>query len=145
MRYIIEHWTEIAGVFSIIGMPLSFLFGRKMKLAETRIKETDAIKSMQGAYDGWVADDKERYSEMKEEVLEMKKELGLQRKESYQQREENRSLRKAVEALEKRELEWKQKNIELEKKYNSLRVAFDRLKKKYDDKVNQTSSDGGGG
>lgn len=142
MNYILEYWAQIAGILGVIGTPLGFLFGRKRAMAETRITQTDAIKGMQSAYDGWVEDDKARYALMKGEFDEFRKEMGLLRKENYQQREEIRQLRKAVDASEKREMEWKAKSGELERKYTSLKNAFERLKKKYEDKVNQTPSDG---
>ena len=136
MNWLADHWTVIGGIFGVIGTPLGFLFGRKKAMAETRITQTDAIKNMQAAYDGWVADDKERYAELKAE-------MALLKKEGYQQREEISAMRKQQQEERKEYQALLRKYTDLDKKYNSLKNAFDRLKKKYDDKVNQTSSDGG--
>ncbi len=142
MKWLLEHWLEVGGILGYLGAPLGFLFGRKRAIAETRITQTDAVKNMQDAYDGWVQDDKERYAELKKEVDEMKKENSLGRRESLAQREEIRAMRK-LQIEERKEYEGLMKKyIDLDKKYSSLKNAFERLKKKYDDKINQTPSDG---
>src|SRR5690606_1311788 len=135
MEWLMEYWQTIAGILGMIGTPLGFIFGRKRAIAETRITQTDAIKNMQLAYDGWVADDKERTADLKAEMALLKTEGFRQREEIAEMRKQQAEERKEYRALLK-------KYTDLDKKYNSLKSAFERLKKKYDDKVNQTSSDG---
>lgn len=135
MHWITEYWQTIAGIFAIVGTPLGFIFGRKRTIAETRITQVDAIKNFQTAYDGWVADDKERYAELKDEMV-------LLKKEAYQQRQEMATMRKQQVEERKEYQELLKKYIDLDKKYNSLKAAFERLQKKYNDKINQTPSDG---
>lgn len=135
MDWITEYWQTIAGIFGMVGTPLAFIFGRKRTIAETRITQIDAMKNFQTAYDGWVADDKERYAELKAE-------MSLLKKEAYQQREEMATMRKQ-QVEERKEYEaLLKKYIDLDKKYNSLKAAFEKLLKKYNDKINQTPSDG---
>lgn len=135
MRFIIDNWHIIVALLGYVGAPLAFVFGRKRAMAETRITQTDAIKNMQMAYDGWVEDDKQRYAELKEE-------MGLVKKEAFQQREEIAAMRKQQIEERKEYQTLLKKYTEIDRKYNSLKAAFERLQKKYNDKINQTPSDG---
>ena len=91
----------VGGVFAYVG-------GRKMKTLDEKKAGSDALNSMQNAYNEFVIDQKERYQEIKEE-------LNYVREELKSVKEESKTLKEEVKT-------WKGK-------YNSLKRQFDKYKK----------------
>jgi len=91
----------VGGVFAYFG-------GRKMKTLDEKKAGSDALNSMQNAYNEFVIDQKERYQEIKEE-------LNYVREELKSVKEESKTLKEEVKT-------WKGK-------YNSLKRQFDKYKK----------------
>lgn len=65
----------VGGVFAYVG-------GRKMKTLDEKKAGSDALNSMQNAYNEFVIDQKERYQEIKEELVSVRKELSDVKEES---------------------------------------------------------------
>lgn len=93
----------VGGVFAYVG-------GRKMKTLDEKKAGSDALNSMQNAYNEFVIDQKERYTELKFELNYVREELKLVK-------EESRDLKTEVKS-------WKAK-------YNSLKKQFDTYKKNH--------------
>lgn len=93
----------VGGVFAYVG-------GRKMKTLDEKKAGSDALNSMQNAYNEFVIDQKERYTELKFELNYVREELKLVK-------EESRDLKEEVKG-------WKAK-------YNSLKKQFDTYKKNH--------------
>lgn len=99
------NWDNIVLVFGGVG---AYFGGRKMKKIDERKAGSDAVVSMQTAYNEFVLDQKERYNELKDELNYVRGELKHVKEESKSLREEVRS--------------WKTK-------YNSLKNEFNKYKK----------------
>lgn len=103
--YIIQILTAIiAGVSSFIG---GGYIERKKKVAQLKSVESDAVTSMQRAYDEFVKDFNEKYSELQAEVKELKLKLTAQNKQ-----------------ITESQKYW-------EKKYNTLKKEFNDYKLKH--------------
>jgi archaellum component FlaC len=93
----------VGGVFAYVG-------GRKMKTLDEKKAGSDALNSMQNAYNEFVIDQKERYQEIKGE-------LNYVREELKSVKEESKDLRDEVKT-------WKTK-------YNSLKSQFEKYRAKH--------------
>lgn len=139
MKFIIENWHLLSGP---LLMALGYLGGKKMKKAETQIKQGDAMESMQKSYDEWVMDANEKITDLKADLKQTNQMVILLQKDNLRQAEELREIRKANAYLKEKNEEALKHIQSWELKYNSLKRSFEELKKKYNDKVNQTPSDG---
>lgn len=99
------NWDNLVLAIGGVG---AYFGGRKLKRIEEKKAGSDAVVSMQLAYNEFVIDQKERYNELKEE-------LNYVRGELKEVKEESKSLRDEVRT-------WKTK-------YNSLKREFDKYKK----------------
>lgn len=99
------NWDNIIIALGGVG---AYFGGLKMKSINEKKAGSDAVISMQAAYNEFVIDQKERYTELKEELNYVRSELKLVKEESRDLKEEVKS--------------WKTK-------YNSLKREFDRYKR----------------
>lgn len=106
-EFIVTYWDNIVMAFGGVG---AYFGGRKMKKIDEKKAGSDALSSMQNAYNEFVLDQKERYNELKEELSYVRGELKEVKQESKSLREEVRS--------------WKTK-------YNSLKREFDKYRAKH--------------
>ena len=107
-----QNWELLLGTFGTIG---AYFGGRKLKKAEEKKATSDALDTMQKTYDTFVADFRERYTELKEELKQYRVEQVSLRQEVNQLRTENNELRKEIK-------DW-------EGKYTKLKKEFDTHKK----------------
>jgi len=122
MNWLIENWTAVVAILASLGTPFAWFAGRRKEKASTKIVEGDAVKNMQGAYDTFVADQTERYEDLKKDMKYLKSELVLVKQENVEQRKDMRKAYSEVTRLRKEVRTWKDK-------YTSLKTAFDQLKK----------------
>lgn len=101
------NWDNLVLAIGGVG---AYFGGRKLKRIEEKKAGSDAVVSMQTAYNEFVLDQKERYNELKEELSYVRGELKEVKQESKSLREEVRS--------------WKTK-------YNSLKREFDKYRAKH--------------
>lgn len=95
-----EYWGLIT---TAIGSIVAWFAGKKIRVAEGKKAETDALKQMQETYDLFVHDLTERYNELRKEMDAMRKEIN--------------DLRITNIQLKKELLDWENKYDELDKKY----------------------------
>ena len=88
----------------------------KRKIEEKQLS-SDALKSMQDAYDKFTEDSLKRYEDLSSEVEELKKNLTNVTAQLNLERENNEALRKEHDSLKVA--------------YNKLKKDFDEYKKKY--------------
>ena len=88
----------------------------KRKIEEKQLS-SDALKSMQDAYDKFTEDSLKRYEDLSSEVEELKKKLTNVTAQLNLERENNEALRKEHD------------NLKIS--YNKLKKDFDEYKKKY--------------
>ena len=88
----------IANIFTIIatlfgsGSLFAYVTERKKRKIERKNLATDALKSMQDAYDRFTEDANERYNEIKLEKEELKKRLAKVTKQLNEERKKHDSL-----------------------------------------------------
>lgn len=107
LDFLQNNWDNFILAIGGVG---AYFGGRKMKRIEEKKAGSDAVVSMQTAYNEFVIDQKERYNELKEE-------LNYVRSELKEVKEESKSLRDEVRT-------WKTK-------YNSLKREFDKYRAKH--------------
>jgi predicted nuclease with TOPRIM domain len=107
LDFLQTNWDNLILAIGGIG---AFFGGRKLKQIDEKKAGSDALNSMQLAYNEFVIDQKERYKELKEELIYVRGELKSVK-------EESKSLREEVQT-------WKTK-------YNSLKKEFDRYRKSH--------------
>jgi len=105
IEFLQNNWDNLVLAIGGVG---AYFGGRKLKRIEEKKAGSDAVVSMQKAYNEFVIDQKERYNELKEE-------LNYVRSELKEVKEESKSLRQEVRT-------WKTK-------YNSLKSEFDKYRK----------------
>ena len=88
----------------------------KRKIEEKQLS-SDALKSMQDAYDKFTEDSLKRYEDLSSEVEELKKNLTNVTAQLNLERENNEALRKEHDSLKVA--------------YNKLKKDFDEYKRKY--------------
>lgn len=75
LQWLLENWPTIASLlFGSTGLVAYILEKRKRKIEEKQLS-TDALKSMQEAYDRFSEDSLNKYSEVKEELADLKARL----------------------------------------------------------------------
>ena len=102
-----NNWDNLILALGGVG---AYIGGRKMKKIDEKKAGSDALNSMQKAYNEFVIDQKERYVELKEELTYVRGELK-------EVKEESKSLREEVKT-------WKTK-------YNSLKREFEKYRAKH--------------
>lgn len=107
LDFLQNNWDNLVLAIGGVG---AYFGGRKIKRIEEKKAGSDAVVSMQTAYNEFVLDQKERYNELKEE-------LNYVRGELKEVKEESKSLREEVRS-------WKTK-------YNSLKREFDKYRAKH--------------
>ena len=107
LDFLQNNWDNLVLAIGGVG---AYFGGRKIKRIEEKKAGSDAVVSMQTAYNEFVLDQKERYNELKEE-------LNYVRGELKEVKEESKSLREEVRS-------WKTK-------YNSLKREFDKFRAKH--------------
>ena len=100
-----NNWDNLILAIGGVG---AFFGGLKMKSINEKKAGSDAVVSMQTAYNEFVLDQKERYTELKEELNYVRSELKMVKEESRDLKEEVKS--------------WKTK-------YNSLKREFEKYKR----------------
>lgn len=103
--------SNLDNILLSLGGIGAYFGGLKVKNINTRKAKTDALGSMQNAYNEFVIDQKERYTELKFELNYVRDELRVVK-------EESKVLKTEVKS-------WKAK-------YNSLKRQFDNYKKSHD-------------
>jgi len=112
MDFFKDNWELLAGLF---GSIIAYFGGKKTRILEEKKSETDALTVMQGTYDSFVQDFRERYQEIKEDLKQYREEQLVLRQEVTQLRTENTDLRRELK-------EWEQK-------YTRLKKEFEQYKK----------------
>ena len=105
MNIIKDNWEIISGGIATI---IAWVGGRKSKKTTEKKESADALSGMQKAYDHFVADQKERYDEIKESMAFLREQL-------IEVQLDNKLLREDLK--------------EEKKKYASLKKAFDQYRK----------------
>ena len=100
--------TNLDNILLSLGGVGAYFGGLKVKKINEKKAGTDALSSMQNAYNEFVVDQKERYTELKFELNYVREELKVVK-------EESRDLKTEVKT-------WKTK-------YNSLKKQFETYKK----------------
>lgn len=108
LDFLQNNWDNFILAIGGVG---AYFGGRKMKRIEEKKAGSDAVVSMQEAYNEFVIDQKERYNELKEELSYVRGEL--------------RSVKEESKALKIEVSSWKNK-------YNSLKREFTQYKKKHE-------------
>ena len=107
IEFLKTNWDNVIIAFGGVG---AYFGGLKMKTINEKKADTDALGSMQNAYNEFVIDQKERYTELKFELNYVREELKVVK-------EESRDLKTEVKS-------WKAK-------YNSLKKQFDTYKRNH--------------
>tara|TARA_R110000803_G_scaffold60048_1_gene119122 strand:- start:719 stop:1048 length:330 start_codon:yes stop_codon:yes gene_type:complete len=107
LEFLKTNWDNVVIALGGVG---AYFGGLKIKRINEKQADTDALGSMQNAYNEFVIDQKERYTELKFELNYVSEELKLVKEESKNLKEEVRG--------------WKAK-------YNSLKKQFDTYKKNH--------------
>lgn len=95
---LIEHWEILVGMITTF---FAYLGGKKIKTIEEKRASSDALTSMQLAYNNFVKDVDSRYDDMRLEMNSLKDEV-------IQLRKENTDLRRELR-------EWEAKYYKLKK------------------------------
>lgn len=95
---LIEHWEILVGMITTF---FAYLGGKKIKTIEEKRASSDALTSMQLAYNNFVKDVDSRYDDMRLEMNSLKDEV-------IQLRKENTDLRRELR-------EWETKYYKLKK------------------------------
>ena len=103
--------TVIAALFGS-GSLYGWFYERKKNKIEEKQLSSDALKSMQDAYDKFTEDSLKRYSELSEEVEKLKEKLLT-----------------VTSQLDKE----KQNYISLKLEHDNLKISYNKLKKDFDE------------
>ena len=107
MKLITENWQLITGAVASI---FAYFGGIKMKSINEKKASSEALSSMQQAYNEFVLDQKERYNELKEE-------LKYVREQTKHLQQDSLELRAEIK-------QWKSR-------YNSLKNEFNKYREKH--------------
>lgn len=119
MSFIIENWQLITG--GIVSV-FTFFGGQKMKKIEVKKADSEALTSMQQAYNEFVIDQKERYVEIKGELIYVREQTKRLQQDCFDLKSEVKDWKRKYNVLEKEVKAWKQK-------YNVLKDEFNDYKK----------------
>lgn len=102
-------------IFSVLfgsGSFLAFISERKKRNIENKQLASDALKTMQDAYDKFTSDSLKRYNELSSEVHDLKKNLFRVSQQLNQEKEKHNTLKNA---------------------YEKLKISYDTLKKNFEE------------
>jgi predicted RNase H-like nuclease (RuvC/YqgF family) len=130
MDFIINNWLALVSTLSI---PIAWIFGgRQAKKVEVKKASADAVATMQGVYDQFLSDYKDRMTEVMTELTTVKNSnIDLQRQFNEIQLQYAKEVEKS-QNWEKLHRELMDKYALLEKEYEQLKIDHDQLKKDFD-------------
>lgn len=130
MDFIINNWLALVSTLSI---PIAWIFGgRQAKKVEVKKASADAVATMQGVYDQFLSDYKDRMTEVMAELTMVKSSnIDLQRQFNEIQLQYAKEVEKS-QNWEKLHRELMDKYALLEKEYEQLKIDHDQLKKDFD-------------
>lgn len=130
MDFIINNWLALVSTLSI---PIAWFFGgRQAKKVEVKKASADAVATMQGVYDQFLSDYKDRMTEVMAELTMVKSSnIDLQRQFNEIQLQYAKEVEKS-QNWEKLHRELMDKYALLEKEYEQLKIDHDQLKKDFD-------------
>jgi hypothetical protein len=130
MDFIINNWLALVSTLSI---PIAWIFGgRQAKKVEVKKASADAVATMQGVYDQFLSDYKDRMNEVMTELTTVKNSnIDLQRQFNEIQLQYAKEVEKS-QNWEKLHRELMDKYALLEKEYEQLKIDHDQLKKDFD-------------
>jgi len=130
MEFLINNWLALV---STISIPLAWIFGgRQAKKVEVKKASADAVATMQGVYDQFLTDYKDRMTEVMTELTTVKNSnIDLQRQFNEIQLQYAKEVEKS-QNWEKLHRELMDKYSLLEKEYEQLKIDHDQLKKDFD-------------
>ena len=117
-----KEWVT-ENLFSIItaifgsGSFFAYITERKKRVIEEKQLASDALKTMQDAYDRFTEDSKMKYEELSSEISELKKKLTNVTSQLQEEKGKYTTLKNSYERLKK--------------SYDSLKREFDNYKKKH--------------
>jgi hypothetical protein len=130
MDFLINNWVALVSTLSI---PIAWIFGgRQAKKVEVKKASADAVATMQGVYDQFLTDYKDRMNEVMNELVTVKNSnIDLQRQFNEIQLQYAKEVEKS-QNWEKLHRELMDKYALLEKEYEQLKIDHDQLKKDFD-------------
>jgi len=130
MEFLINNWLALVSTLSI---PIAWIFGgRQAKKVEVKKASADAVATMQGVYDQFLSDYKDRMTEVMAELTTVKNSnIDLQRQFNEIQLQYAKEVEKS-QNWEKLHRELMDKYALLEKEYEQLKIDHDQLKKDFD-------------
>lgn len=132
MNFITENWQIISSLLGIgtTGGIIGFFSGKKKRESDLKQSESNALKTMQSAYDTFTADTNERYNYLREELKEVKKENINQRQDLRALQKDNSSLHLEIAKLTRENHELKQMVVELKSENTILLNELKKYRKK---------------
>ena len=133
MNFFVQNWEIVLGVIGVISTPVAWIFGGKAaKKVEIKKASADAVATMQGVYDQFLTDYKDRMNEVMSELVTVKNSnIDLQRQFNEIQLQYAKEVEKS-QNWEKLHRELMDKYAILEKEYEQLKTDHDTLKKDFD-------------
>ena len=130
LSWFIDNWLSVV---STISIPVAWIFGGKQaKKVELKKASADAVATMQGVYDQFLTDYKDRMNEVMSELVTVKtSNIDLQRQFNEIQLQYAKEVEKS-QNWEKLHRELMDKYAILEKEYEKLKIDHDQLKKDFD-------------
>jgi chromosome segregation ATPase len=128
----LELWHVVTGALGLTtsGGILGIFFDRKKRQNEAKQSESNALQTMQKAYDTFTADMKEKYDSVKTEMVEVKNENREQRSDLRALQKDNSKLHLEVAQLTRENHELKQMVAELRQENIKLLKELEKYKKK---------------
>ena len=133
MNFFVANWEIVLGIIGVISTPLAWVFGGKQaKKVEIKKASADAVATMQGVYDQFLTDYKDRMTEVMSELTTVKNSnIDLQRQFNEIQLQYAKEVEKS-QNWEKLHRELMDKYALLEREYEQLKIDHDQLKKDFD-------------
>ena len=133
MNFFAQNWEIVLGVIGVISTPIAWVFGGKQaKKVEIKKASADAVATMQGVYDQFLTDYKDRMTEVMGELTTVKNSnIDLQRQFNEIQLQYAKEVEKS-QNWEKLHRELMDKYALLEREYEQLKIDHDQLKKDFD-------------
>ncbi len=128
----IELWLSILGSGVVTGVVGWIFGGKQAKKVEIKKASADAVATMQGVYDQFLSDYKDRMTEVMTELVTVKtSNIELQRQFNEIQLQYAKEVEKS-QNWEKLHRELLDKYSNLEKEYDQLKIDHDKLKIDFD-------------
>lgn len=113
-----EYWQIITGGATLIGGAIGWIFSSKVRKSDAKEKESNALSSMQKAYDTWTSHTNQQISILQNELAETRKELLELKGDIKLLNKDNRELHREINGLRKENGVLKDRIFELEKDNN---------------------------